>query len=124
MVCDAAARFETNVLSPSQPTWINYTGGDTLHSVVATGAAVYVQGHSRWLDNPFGRDSAGQGAVERPGGGAINPTTGLALPWNPGMANTVGGYDFLATADGLWIGRDGNRIGNEYHRGLAFMPLP
>jgi len=123
MVCDAAARFETNIMSPTKPTWINYTGGDTLHSVVATGAAVYVQGHSRWLNNKFGRDSAGPGAVERPGGGAINPDTGLALPWNPVMANNVGGFDFLVTSSGLWLGRDGNRIGGEYHRGIAFMPL-
>jgi Domain of unknown function (DUF5122) beta-propeller len=123
MVCDAAARFETNVAAPTAPTWINYTGGDTLHSIVATGAAVYVQGHSRWLDNPQGRDSAGPGAVSRPGGGAIDPATGHALSWNPVMNNTVGGFDFLATSDGLWLGRDGNRIGGEYHRGLAFMPL-
>jgi hypothetical protein len=123
-VCDAAARFETNVMSPTRPTWINYTGGDTLHSVVATGAAVYVQGHSRWLNNPFGQDSAGPGAVSRPGGGAIDPNTGLALAWNPVMSNTVGGFEFLATSSGLWLGRDGNRIGGEYHRGLAFMPLP
>jgi hypothetical protein len=124
MVCDAAARFETDVMAPTRPTWINYTGGDTLHSVAITGAAVYVQGHSRWLDNPFGVDSAGLGAVERLGGGAINPRTGKALAWNPVMPNQVGGYAFLATHGGLWIGRDGKRIGGEYHRGIAFMPLP
>jgi hypothetical protein len=123
MVCDAAARFETNVIAPPKPTWINYTGGDSLHSVAVTGAAVYVQGHSRWLDNPFGQDSAGLGAVERLGGGAIDPVTGMAMSWNPEMPNQVGGYAFLATHDGLWIGRDGKRIGDEYHRGIAFMPL-
>jgi len=123
MVCDAAARFETDVMAPTKPTWINYTGGDTLHSVAITGAAVYVQGHSRWLDNPYGSDSAGPGAVDRRGGGAINPVTGKALAWNPVMPNQVGGYAFLATHDGLWIGRDGKRIGGEYHRGIAFMPL-
>jgi hypothetical protein len=123
MVCDAAARFEADVMDPSEPTWINYTGGDTLHSVAVTGSAVYVQGHSRWLDNPFGSDYAGPGAVERLGGGAINPVTGKALSWNPVMPNQVGGYAFLATHDGLWIGRDGKRIGGEYHRGIAFMPL-
>jgi hypothetical protein len=32
-LCDAAARFETDVIAPARPTWINYTGGDTLHSV-------------------------------------------------------------------------------------------
>jgi hypothetical protein len=123
MLCDAAARFETDVMSPSRPTWINYTGGDTLHAVAVTGAAVYVQGHSRWLDNPDGIDSEGPGAVDRPGGGAINPKTGKALPWNPVMPNRIGGYAFLATRDGLWIGRDGKRIGGEYHRGIAFLPL-
>jgi hypothetical protein len=123
MVCDAAARFETDVMRPSRPTWINYTGGDTLHSVAITGAAVYVQGHSRWLDNPLGVDSEGPGAVDRRGGGAINPRTGKALRWNPVMPNQVGGYAFLATRDGLWIGRDGKRIGGEYHRGIAFLPL-
>src|SRR5215211_1178485 len=57
-LCDATARFETATTSPARPTWINYTGGDTLHSVAATDVAVYVQGHQRWLDNPQGADSA------------------------------------------------------------------
>ena len=57
-------RFETaNVSSTAQPTWINWTGGDTLYSVAVTGPAVYVGGHQRWLDNPLGHDSAGPGAV-------------------------------------------------------------
>lgn len=94
-----------------------------MHSVAVTGAAVYVQGHSRWLDNPDGVDSAGPGAVDRRGGGAIDPRTGKALRWNPVMLNQVGGYPFLATHDGLWLGRDGNRIGGEYQRGIAFLPL-
>ena len=51
------------ISSPVRPTWINYTGGDTLHSVSATGAAVYVQGHQRWLNNKFGVNDAGPGAV-------------------------------------------------------------
>jgi hypothetical protein len=66
-LCDATARFETAVPNPNRPTWINYTGGDTLHSVAATDVAVYVQGHRRWLDNPQGADTAGPGAVSRPG---------------------------------------------------------
>jgi hypothetical protein len=65
-LCDATARFETAVPNPNRPTWINYTGGDTLHSVAATDVAVYVQGHQRWLDNPQGADTAGPGAVSRP----------------------------------------------------------
>ncbi|MBA2532891.1 MAG: delta-60 repeat domain-containing protein [Nocardioidaceae bacterium] len=113
-LCDATARFETNIASPPRPTWINYTGGDTLHSVAVTGAAVYVQGHQRWLNN---------GAVERPGIGAIDPTTGLANSWNPTKTRAVGGKDLFVTSAGLWVGSDGKRFNGEYRYGIAFSPL-
>ena len=122
-VCDAAARFETNIVSPTVPTWINYTGGDTLHSVVATGAAIYVNGHQRWLDNPNGADSCVGTCVSRPGIGAIDPVTGRALPWNPTKDRGVGGKDVLATTQGLWVASDTAHIGHEYHFGIALMPL-
>jgi Domain of unknown function (DUF5122) beta-propeller len=122
-LCDAAARFETSIASPTTPTWINYSGGDTFHSISATGAAVYVQGHFRWLDNPFGNNSAGPGAVSRPGIGAIDPVTGKALSWNPGKSRGVGGKDLLATPAGLWVGSDGARFAGEYRDNLAFLPL-
>ena len=124
VLCDAVARFETDVMRPSAPTWINYTGGDSLHSVAVTGAAVYVQGHSRWLDNPYGRDSAGPGAVERKGGGAVDPVTGKALPWNPAMPQKKGGYQMLATESGLWFVTDGMRFKKRYRYGIRFVPLP
>ncbi|MEO8106836.1 MAG: hypothetical protein ABI720_05910 [Actinomycetes bacterium] len=123
-ICDAAARFETGDPAPSLPTWINYTGGDTLHSVAVSGAAVYVQGHQRWLDNPEGYDDPGPGAVDRPGIGAIDPATGSALAWNPGKSRGVGGKDMLLTAAGLWVGSDGEYFGNEYRPRIAFAPLP
>jgi hypothetical protein len=124
-ICDAAARFNAKPEdSTAAPTWINYTGGDTLHSTAATGAAVYVQGHQRWLDNPEGRDNAGPGAVSRPGIGAIDPVTGLALSWNPTKTRGVGGKDFLATSTGLWVGSDGNLFHHEFRAGIAFCPLP
>jgi hypothetical protein len=121
-LCDATARFETNVPNPLRPRWINYTGGDTLHSVAATDVAVYVQGHQRWLDNPQGRNSAGPGAVSRPGIGAIGPTSGLALPWNPTKDRGVGGKDLYVTAQGLWVGSDTTHIGGETHARIALMP--
>jgi hypothetical protein len=123
-LCDATARFETDMASPARPTWINYTGGDTLHSVAATDVAVYVQGHQRWLDNPQGRNAAGPGAVARQGIGAISPSTGLALSWNPGKERGVGGKDLYVTSAGLWVGSDTNRIGGETRRRIALMPTP
>jgi hypothetical protein len=123
-VCDAGSRFETaDETSLAKPTWINYTGGDTLHSVAATGAAVYVQGHQRWMDNPFGKDYAGPGAVSRPGIAALDPVTGKALSWNPTKTRGVGGKEFLATSAGLWVGSDGRRFAGEYRSGIAFCPL-
>jgi hypothetical protein len=123
-LCDATARFETNLPNPVRPTWINYTGGDTLHSVAATDVAVYVQGHQRWLNNPQGSNAPGPGAVSRPGIGAINPTTGLALSWNPTKERGVGGKDLYVTSQGLWVGSDTNRIGGETRRRIALMPVP
>jgi hypothetical protein len=121
-LCDATARFETANLAPTRPTWINYTGGDTLHSVAVTDLAVYVQGHQRWLNNPLGRDSAGPGAVSRPGIGAIDPTTGLALSWNPTKDRGVGGKDLLVTARGLWVASDTAHIGHETRMRIALLP--
>jgi hypothetical protein len=123
-MCDAAGRFETaNVSSTVQPTWINWTGGDTLYSVAITGPAVYVGGHQRWLDNPLGRDSAGAGAVSRPGIGAIHPVTGMALPWNPTKSREHGTMVLEATPQGLWVGSDGASFGREDHAGIGFAPL-
>ncbi len=136
-ICDSVSRFETGNLNPTQPTWINYTGGDSLKSVAVTGSAIYVQGHSRWLDNPYGRDFKTDQAVDRMGGGAIDPNgvgtarfgdfaarPGKALPWNPGMPQASGGYQILPTAAGVWFVTDGLRFGGEVHRGIRFAPLP
>lgn len=122
-VCDAAGRFD--LADDNQPAWINYTGGDSLWSVAATGAAVYVQGHHTYLDNAGGwQNHPAPTAVVRRGIGAIDPVTGRALPWNPAKPARVGGQAFLATSTGLWVGSDSLRFAGEPHRGLAFCPLP
>jgi hypothetical protein len=123
-ICDAAARFETSdASSTSQPTWVNFTGGDSLYSVAITGVAVYVGGHQRWLDNPLGNNTAGPGAVSRPGIGAIDPATGKALSWNPTKTRGHGTEKLYVTKAGLWVGSDGATFGGEDHPGIAFCPL-
>lgn len=122
-VCDAAARLETNIAHQSKPTWINYTGGDTLHSVAVSSKAVYVQGHNRWLDNPTGHGSCLTTCVVRHGIGAIDPVSGRALEWNPVKGRGVGGKETLLTPQGLWVGSDTSLIHREYHYGIALMPL-
>ena len=40
-----------------EPTWADYTGGDSLTAVAVTGRAIYVGGHQRWMNNTFARDA-------------------------------------------------------------------
>ena len=102
-VCDSVVRFPTTEVSNVTTTWRNYTGCDSLYSVLVTSDAVYVGGHERYLNNPNACDTAGTGSVSRPGIGAVDPTTGLALSWNP-TRSRGSGADFLQmTNKGLLI---------------------
>ena len=69
-------------------------------------------------------NAPGPGAVSRPGIGAINPATGLALAWNPTKERGVGGKDLYVASQGLWVGSDTNRVGGETRRRIALMPVP
>ena len=128
-LCDAAARFETAGRGQAvQPTWVAYSGGDSLLATAVTGAAVYVGGHQRWLNNPHGRDRAMGGGVPRPGVAALDPVTGLPLAWNPGRhPRGVGTRALYATSTGLWMGSDTETIGvgatRTTRRRIAFFPL-
>ena len=87
--------------------------------------AVYVQGHSRWLDNPHCFDQWCPPAVNRMGGGAVDSVTGMADPWYPtnGMPQQSGGFQVLPTAAGVWFVSDGKFFGGKYRRGIRFAPL-
>ena len=126
-LCDAAARFETKAVGTDiQPTWVDYTGGDTLWAVTVTEKAVYVGGHMRWMNNSNAADRAGAGAAPRPGLAALNTNTGMPLSWNPGR-NPRGAavYALYATPTGLWMGSDTEYIGNHRYKRprIAFFPL-
>lgn len=122
-MCDTAARFETGGTGEHKPTWVNHTGGDSLYAVSVTGSAVYVGGHQRWMNNPDGNEVAGPGAVSRPGIAALDPRTGKALSWNPTRARGVGVRALVATADGLLVGSDTDRLGGEYHARIGMFPV-
>lgn len=123
-LCDTVARFDFRGHRPNrQPRWINYTGGDTVTDIEVTGAAVYAGGHFRWLNNPYGRESSGPGAVRRMGLAALDPRNGLPLRWNPGRTRGWGVWGFASTEQGLWIGHDTATVGRETHERLALMPL-
>lgn len=126
-LCDSAARFEvTAAPGRHNPTWVQRTGGDSLYAVAVTGAAVYLGGHQRYLDNPYGSDAKGPGpgAVRREGIGAVNPQTGKTLPWDPTRSRGVGVRALIPTANGLLVGSDTDKLGKEYHARLGMFPLP
>ena len=144
-LCDTASRWDTSARGEElQPVWDNYVGGDTLTGVAATGAAVYVSGHFRWMNNYHNDGSAsdanpGDGSVEREAIAALDPLSGLPLPWNPRRERGHGAQALVSSPEGLWVGSDTNFVGNgtggdghrdpegdprpgEYHPKLAFFP--
>ena len=124
-LCDSAARFETGGTGRHNPTWVQRTGGDSLYAVAVTGSAVYLGGHQRYFDNPHGTDAKGPGpgAVSRVGIGAVSPSTGRALSWNPTRKRGVGVRVFVATPQGLLVGSDTDQLGKEYHGRVGMFPL-
>ena len=105
--------------------------------MAVTGAAVYVGGHPRWLNNPRSDGSnftaqPGPGSMTREGIAALDPASGLPLPWNPGRDRGEGAWALASTPDGLWVGSDTDKTGGwtgmgcegcEFHQKLAFFPL-
>jgi hypothetical protein len=123
-LCDTASRWELGTSGPGQePTWVNWSGGDTFWGVAVTGPAIYVGGHFRWLNNPFGTDSAGGGNVPREGLAALDPINGLPLDWNPGRDRGVGTFDIVGTPSGVFVGSDTDVLGGEFHQKFGMFPL-
>jgi len=130
-LCDTATRWETNPGSAGQsPTWVDSTGGDSLYSVAATGTAVYVGGHQRWMNNSSGSNSAGPGAYQLGSDpttqgdlAALDPVSGTPLPWGATLSpRGVGAQAMLATSSGLWVGSDtSTTVGAEQR--IAFFPV-
>ena len=127
--CDTIIRFDIDDLTDTdvKPTWINYTGGDSVFEVVATGHAIYAGGHFRWLDNfnSINARSGGPGHTERLGLAAFDPLNGLTLrKWrsdrNP---RGVGTFALIAEPEGLYIGDDTDFLNGTEHQKLKFLPI-
>lgn len=125
-LCDAAARFElTSSGTNIQPTWVDETGGDTNWAVEVTDNAVFVGGHQRWANNPYGHDNARPGAVPRPGLVALDPLSGRPLQWNPGRNPPgVTVYAILGTSEGVYVTSNTDWVGNRKYKRqkVAFFP--
>jgi beta-propeller uncharacterized protein DUF5122 len=140
-LCDAMAQFRVSATGNVAPTWINYTGGDSIYVVADTGSAVYEGGHNRWLNNQRGHDSPVGGCFDNPscpplwlsgtvgntntgGIGAVNPATGDAITtWTPAKTRGHGTELLMAYSGGLFVGSDGNIIHGVYRSEIAMLPL-
>jgi hypothetical protein len=129
-LCDAAVAWPaTHGVVYHQ--WINYTGCNSLYSVAADNAAVYVAGHPQWSENANGCKVAGPGAVADKGMQGLAPTTGDVFLNSSGKAvysmSRANAGDMLITGAGLWIGST-NRYGASWcnnlgsHTGICFLP--
>jgi hypothetical protein len=128
-LCDSASRWEMGATGTGlQPTWVDPSGGDTFTAVAVSGAAIYVGGHMRWMNNPYPNHTGptatpGRGAVPRMGIAALDPLNGLPLSWNPGRARGGGAFALVASNEGLWVGSDTDEFGGEFHGRVALCPL-
>ncbi len=129
-MCDTASRWESSARGAGlKPSWVNWTGGDTLTAVAITGAAIYVGGHQQYMNNPYIAQGCGvcpgpgPGGIPRQGLAALDPVNGLPFSWDPGRARGYGVNSFFGTAEGLWLGSDTDTLGGETHRKLGFFPL-
>ena len=128
-MCDTASRWESSARGAGlKPSWVNWTGGDTLTAVAITGAAIYVGGHQQYMNNPYVPQACGvcpgpgPGGIPRQGLAALDPVNGLPFSWDPGRARGYGVNSFFGTAEGLWLGSDTDTLGGETHRKLGFFP--
>jgi hypothetical protein len=133
-LCDAAARFPATQATVT-PTWINYTGCDSLYSVAAGPSFVYFGGHERWADNPNGCDAAGSGAIPSAGMAGMTESSGTLLTAPGGStgfytrARGLGADAMMLTRDGLWIASDNyegaNSCGGVANlSGICYLQLP
>jgi hypothetical protein len=123
-LCDAVAKFSATETSHSH-SWRNYTGCDSLYSVVAGSVTVYAGGHERWASNGHGCDNAGPGAKPAPGMVGLSQSEGH-VTFNPTRARGLGADDMVLTSAGLWVASDNfdnsqNCGGQPDHSGICFL---
>ncbi|HVQ87941.1 MAG TPA: hypothetical protein VMT88_07150 [Actinomycetes bacterium] len=111
--CDTTNAFPMAVPAGGtdvKPIWSRMIG-DTQESVAATGGAVYVGGHFRYL-------SKEQEVAQRFQVGAMDPATGKPLSWNPNISGFRGVLVLESEPAGLFAGGDGDTAGGVPHGGV------
>ena len=129
---DAAVRFPVNGGNDVEPTWIS-RHFDSLFGIGISDQAVFIGGHFLFQEAPgsidpfpgdanvnYGAGTQGQGpallgdqVVARRQIGALDPTTGKSLNWNPGASAQIGVESLVVIDRGLLVGQDGDVLGGQ-----------
>ncbi len=140
---DTAIAFPVAGGADVQPLWVTQNF-DSTYGVAISDAAVYIGGHFCWTEGPdsvveplyvpgpdgnqfscevFTGAQFAPETVYRRQIAALDPATGLALPWNPG-SDAFNGVHTLELIDrGLLLGHDGNIVGGRTVGRMAFFDL-
>ena len=112
--CDTLNAFSLVPATNAQPLWTAKIG-DTIESVAATGGAVYIGGHFRYLE-------AETQTLPRFQVAAVDPRDGSALNWAPNADGFRGVMTIESEPAGVFLGTDGDIVGGVPHGRLALFP--
>lgn len=135
---DTAVAFSLDGGAGMQPRWVSRLF-DSVYSVAISERAVYLGGHFAWMESPSARDpwpglddvgyGTGQGlsgyglgddVVRRDHIGALSPTDGKAIEWNPGSNSFEGNKAMLVHPRGVITGGDATTQGGYNVGRIAF----
>ena len=123
-LCDSVTRWETSATGTAlNPTWIDYTGGDSTYTVTSPARRSTSAATSAGGTTPRGPTPPARARWSAPASARSTRSTACRFDWNPGRERGQGVFDMLATTEGLFIGSDTDRVNGEYHAKLAFFPL-
>jgi PKD repeat protein len=139
---DTAIAFPVDGGDNMQPLWIS-RAFDSIYSVAITERAVYIGGHFSFMESqsapdPWpGLDDVGYGTGQGLGGyalgdavvrrdhvGALDPSNGKAVEWNPGSNSFEGNKAMLAHPRGLITGGDATTQGGQNVGRVAVYEFP
>jgi hypothetical protein len=138
--CDSVLRFNVGAAGSTttgtpvsvNPSWINYSGGDSFYSVAIAGGVVYAGGHNRWINNGCGVDGVCEENAQFVGGLAgLDANTGVGLDWwhpvtlrgaGTMFINTFPAGTYDTTHSGLTLGTDVDVIAGTYHAEESLLP--
>ena len=105
-LCDTVTRWElTEADTSAEPTWTNWTGGDTLWSVAVTPACGLYRRPPPMARQLRLQQRALPRLGPREGIAAVDPADGSVLPWNPGRSRGVGAQELVVTQRGFMSDR-------------------